>query len=58
MHRQAGETVVLASREKLGAASPFRVARLEEINTIVVEADLADDVLKPYRDAGITIVSA
>ena len=58
MHRQAGETVVLASREKLGAASPFRVTRLEEVDTMVVEAGLADDVLKPYRNAGITIVSA
>jgi DeoR/GlpR family transcriptional regulator of sugar metabolism len=49
--------VVIASREKLGAASPFRVTRLEEVDTMVVEAGLADEVLKPYRDAGITIVS-
>lgn len=39
-------------------ASPFRVVGLEEADTMVVEAGLADEVLKPYREAGITIVSA
>jgi DeoR/GlpR family transcriptional regulator of sugar metabolism len=58
LSRQAAETVVLASREKLGAASPFLVAGLDEIDTIVVEGDLPDDVIAPYRNRGVSIVRA
>jgi DeoR/GlpR family transcriptional regulator of sugar metabolism len=57
LSRHAAETVVLASREKLGAASPFLVLPLAEIDALVVEADLPD-LTAPYRRLGITIVSA
>lgn len=53
----AAETVVLASREKFGTASPFLVVPLDEVGTFVVEDDLPDAVLKPYRKLGIAIVS-
>ncbi|MCB8878619.1 DeoR/GlpR transcriptional regulator [Acidisoma cellulosilytica] len=56
--RQAAETVVLASAEKLGAVSPFRVLPLTEIDSLVVEADTAPALLAPYRDRGITIIQA
>ena len=58
LSRHAAETIVLASREKLGAASPFLVARLNEIDTIVVEGSLPDDEIEPYRHLGITVVLA
>jgi DeoR/GlpR family transcriptional regulator of sugar metabolism len=58
LSQHAAETVVLASREKLGAVSPFQVMKLDEIDMIVVESGLPVDLLDPYRQAGITIVSA
>ena len=56
--RQAAEVVVLASREKLGAASPFAIAPLSEASTLVVERGLPDAMLRPFREAGIAIVEA
>ena len=38
LSRQAAETVVLASNEKLGAASPFRIMPLAAIDVLVVES--------------------
>jgi len=57
LSRQAAETVVLASREKLGAASPFRIMPLNDIDVLVVERDTPLDTLAPYRDLGFTIVT-
>jgi DeoR/GlpR family transcriptional regulator of sugar metabolism len=56
--RHAAETVVLASREKLGAASPYQVVPLSGVTTLVVESDLPQPLLDPYRAAGIGIVHA
>lgn len=56
--RQAAETVVLASSEKLGAASPYAVVPLSHISTLVVDVRLTDEVLHPYRALGIDIVAA
>jgi DeoR/GlpR family transcriptional regulator of sugar metabolism len=57
MSRQSAETMVLASRDKLGAASPFQVLRLEEADGLVVEANLLSEVLQPYLQRGLTVVS-
>lgn len=56
--RQAAETVVLASREKLGAASPFLVAPLTEIDMLVVEEALPEDLLSPFRQRGLAVIQA
>ncbi|WP_413993248.1 DeoR/GlpR family DNA-binding transcription regulator [Labrys okinawensis] len=56
LSRQAAETIVLASREKLGAASPFQIAPLAEVSTLVVEADVPDETVEPYRRAGVTLI--
>lgn len=58
LSRHAAETIVLASREKLGTASPFLVARLDEIDAILVEGDLPEEALKAYRDLGATVILA
>lgn len=55
--RQAGETIVLASREKLGAVSPFVITPLAEADAIIVEADAPDELLAPLA-AAITVVRA
>jgi DeoR/GlpR family transcriptional regulator of sugar metabolism len=48
LSRQAGETVVLASREKLGAASPFVVLPLSEIDALVIEDGLPEELIEPW----------
>lgn len=58
LSQHAAETVVLASREKLGAVSPFQVMTLGEVDIIIVEDGLPSDQVDPYRQAGITIVPA
>ncbi|MGJ4856165.1 DeoR/GlpR family DNA-binding transcription regulator [Labrys sp. KB_33_2] len=58
LRRQAAETVVLASREKLGAASPFHVAAIEEIDVMLVEEDTPDPAVEPFRALGVTIIRA
>jgi len=50
--------MVLASREKLGTASPFQVLALDDANGLVIEADLPREVLKPYRDLGLFVARA
>ncbi|QEN90688.1 DeoR/GlpR transcriptional regulator [Labrys sp. KNU-23] len=58
LRRQAAETVVLASREKLGAASPFRVADVGEIDMMVVEEDTPDQAVDPFGALGVTVIRA
>ncbi|WP_279477938.1 DeoR/GlpR family DNA-binding transcription regulator [Aureimonas sp. SK2] len=55
---QSAEIVVLATRDKLGAASPFGIVPLAEIGTLVVEPDLSADLLDPLAACGIDIVAA
>jgi DeoR/GlpR family transcriptional regulator of sugar metabolism len=56
LSRQAAETIVLASREKLGAASPFLVMPFHEIDSLVVEPDTPDEILRSFQDIGPAIV--
>ncbi len=56
--RQAAETIVLATREKLGAVSPYRIVPPGEIATLVTEAGLPDDLLRPFRSTSLEIVDA
>lgn len=54
--RQSAETVVLATREKLGAASPYQIMPLSDVGTLVTVSDLAEEVLDPFRSAGLTLI--
>ena len=58
LHGCAAEAVVLASHEKLGAASAFVVAPLREISTLVVASGTAAKSLRPFRAAGVAVVVA
>lgn len=53
---QAAETVVLASAEKLGAVSAFRVLPLAAVDSLIVEAGTPEPLLAPYRALGLTIL--
>jgi DeoR/GlpR family transcriptional regulator of sugar metabolism len=58
LHDSAAETIVLASSEKLGAASPYRVVPLGEISGLVVERDAPADVTGVYERMGIAVTRA
>ncbi|CCK15962.1 Transcriptional regulatory protein [Cronobacter universalis NCTC 9529] len=55
---RAAETVVMASREKLNAASAFCIGDMSLVNTLVVEGDTADSLLAPFENLGVTVVRA
>jgi DeoR/GlpR family transcriptional regulator of sugar metabolism len=56
--RLAAETIVLASREKLGAASPYLVVALEEIQTIVVDGEAPERLKQAFAERNIAVVKA
>jgi DeoR/GlpR family transcriptional regulator of sugar metabolism len=58
LHACAAETVVLASHEKLGAASSFVVAPLNELATLVVPARTPARTVRAFRAAGAAVVVA
>ena len=56
--RQAGETVVLASEEKIGAASPFLVIALAEADVLVVDTALPAALRSACERSGVSILDA
>jgi DeoR/GlpR family transcriptional regulator of sugar metabolism len=54
----AAETVVLASSEKLNAASPYIIAPITEISGIVTERGVSEAITAPFAALGITITRA
>ncbi len=58
LSRQAAETMVLASHEKLGAASPYVVTSLNDISGLIVEQSVSEEILLPYRQFGLSIIRA
>ncbi len=56
--RRAAETYVLASAEKIGAASPFAVVPLSAVAGIVTDAEPGDDTMRRLAEAGVPLVDA
>jgi DeoR/GlpR family transcriptional regulator of sugar metabolism len=56
--RAAAETFVLASSEKLGAASPYAVVGLDEVSGIITERSADKGLTKPFEKRGITVIRA
>ncbi len=54
----SGETVVLASSEKIGAASSFLVAPLAEASTILTASNVPSEQLAAIAAAGVSIIQA
>ncbi len=55
LHERAAETIVLASTEKLMAASPFDVAPLGELSVLVVPARTPERTLRALRSGGAKV---
>lgn len=58
LHARAAETVVLASIDKLGAASPFGIAALKELAALVVPAVTPAAMRKQLQKSGVTLMHA
>jgi DeoR/GlpR family transcriptional regulator of sugar metabolism len=56
--RQAADTFVLASTEKLGAASQYVIASLNEVSGLIVESEVSEDLLTPYYTFGLSVIRA
>ena len=54
----AAETIVLASSEKLNAASPYAVVSLAEISGIITEKGAAAALTRPYEKLKIAVTRA
>jgi DeoR/GlpR family transcriptional regulator of sugar metabolism len=58
LSKSAAETIVMASSEKLNAASPYVVMPLSELTGMIVSANTKRDMLTPYVKLGITVTKA
>ncbi|MFO1026756.1 MAG: DeoR/GlpR family DNA-binding transcription regulator [Acetobacteraceae bacterium] len=56
--RQSAETVVLASAEKIGAASRYLVLPVAEVSTIVIESRLPQVAASAYTTLGVRLLTA
>lgn len=54
----AAETYVLVSAEKLNAASPYVIVPTADVAGIIVEPGIAEEALKPFERAGLTVIRA
>jgi DeoR/GlpR family transcriptional regulator of sugar metabolism len=55
LHERAAETIVLASGEKLLAASPFLVTPCSEVTLLVVPAKTPDSTMRTLRAGGVKV---
>jgi DeoR/GlpR family transcriptional regulator of sugar metabolism len=55
LHERAAETIVLASSEKLLAASPFVVASLQDLSLLVVPPKTPDRTIRALRTGGVKV---
>ncbi|NJM05060.1 DeoR/GlpR transcriptional regulator [Candidatus Gracilibacteria bacterium] len=56
--KRASDTFVMASQEKLGAASQYRVVGLNEVSALIVDRTTADELLTPYAALDVKIIRA
>lgn len=55
LHERAAETIVLASTEKLMAASPFEIAPLNVLSALYVPAQTPESTVRALRAAGVKV---
>lgn len=56
LSQSSAETILLASSEKMNAASPYLVVPLEELSGIITEKKVSDELTKPFSDVGISVM--
>jgi DeoR/GlpR family transcriptional regulator of sugar metabolism len=58
LSRRCAETYVLASAEKIGAASPFTVIALDQTAAVITDADAPRASLSALRKRGVRVIRA
>jgi DeoR/GlpR family transcriptional regulator of sugar metabolism len=58
LSQRAAETIVLASSEKLHAASAYVIAPLSDVSGLIVEASVPEEVTAAFERAGLTVMRA
>jgi DeoR/GlpR family transcriptional regulator of sugar metabolism len=58
LHERAAETIVLASTEKLLAASPFLVAPLRDLSLLVVPSSTNDRTIRALRAGNVKVTKS
>jgi DeoR/GlpR family transcriptional regulator of sugar metabolism len=58
LSQRAAETILLASSEKLNAASPYLIMPLAELSGMIVEPAVSEEVVKPFVETGIVVTRA
>ena len=58
MVEASADVIALATADKLRAGSAYLVAPAAELTHVVVEAAADDELLEPYRAAGVTVTRA
>ncbi len=58
LHERASETVVLATLDKLGAASPFTVAPLKDLAALVVPSTIPERLRESLLATGVKMTTA
>lgn len=56
MIQNSNSVIALSSIEKVGTAEAYFVCPIKDINVLVTNNNPEDELLKPYKDAGVTIV--
>ena len=56
--RQSGETVVLASEEKIGAVSPFLVIALADADVLIADGALPAALADACQNSGLSVIDA
>ena len=58
LSEHAAETIVLASTEKLGVASPYVIMPVGGISGLVVEQDVSKSFIQKYKKLGVSVIKA
>lgn len=58
LSRRAAETYVLATSEKIGAASPFTVIPLQDSTAVIIEASTPDSQVRALHRKGVELIRA
>jgi len=54
--RLARRRVAVVDHSKFGIVANWRICETEQLNTIVTDTDATDDMIVPFRTAGIEVI--
>lgn len=58
MVERTAHVVALAAADKLGTAAPFAIAPIARVSHLVTDRSASEDLLSPFREAGVEVVTA